>query len=116
MIYYCNLLIITISFQLYMEMIQDLLAPEKENIPIVEDPKMRDVCVPGATVIDLKDYKSFIDLLKVGEANRAVANTKLNAESSRSHAILVVRMLWCFVICRILCTHKNGCARNFPEV
>lgn len=82
---------VTVSYlQLYMEMIQDLLAPEKENIPIVEDPKMRDVLVPGASVVEIKDHKSFVELLKAGEANRAVANTKLNAESSRSHAVLVV--------------------------
>jgi hypothetical protein len=79
-------------FQLYMEMIQDLLSPEKENISIVEDPKMRDVSIPGASIVEVKDSKSFIDLLKIGEANRAVANTKLNAESSRSHAILIVRI------------------------
>ncbi|KAI5082099.1 hypothetical protein GOP47_0001842 [Adiantum capillus-veneris] len=84
---------ITVSYlQLYMEVIQDLLAPEKENIPIVDDPKMRDVLVPGASVVEIKDHKSFSELLKAGEANRAVANTKLNAESSRSHAILVVNV------------------------
>ncbi|MCO5580435.1 hypothetical protein L7F22_034301 [Adiantum nelumboides] len=84
---------VTVSYlQLYMEVIQDLLAPEKENIPIVDDPKMRDVQVPGASVVEIKDHKSFSELLRAGEANRAVANTKLNAESSRSHAILVVNV------------------------
>eukprot|EP00250_Pteridium_aquilinum_P015248 c22473_g1_i1 orf=398-2836(-) len=84
---------VTVSYlQLYMEMIQDLLAPEKENIPIVDDPKMRDVLVPGASVVEIKDHKSIVDLLKAGDANRAVANTRMNAESSRSHAILVVNV------------------------
>lgn len=84
---------VTVSYlQLYMEMIQDLLAPEKENIPIVEDPKMRDVLVPGASVVEIKDCKSITELLKAGEANRTIANTRLNAESSRSHAILVVNV------------------------
>lgn len=78
--------------QLYMELIQDLLAPEKDNIQIVEDPKSGDVSVPGASVVEIKDEKSFVELLQTGEANRAVANTKLNTESSRSHAILVVNV------------------------
>ncbi|KAJ6712356.1 KINESIN-RELATED [Salix purpurea] len=52
--------------QLYMETIQDLLNPTNDNISIVEDPKR--------------------------EAHRFAANTKLNAESSRSHAILMVHV------------------------
>ncbi|EFJ33441.1 hypothetical protein SELMODRAFT_84640 [Selaginella moellendorffii] len=82
--------------QLYMESIQDLLAPERDNIPIAEDPKTGDVSLPGATLIQLKNYKSFIGLLQTGEANRVAANTKLNTESSRSHAVLLVSVLRCF--------------------
>ena len=73
-----------------METVQDLLAPENYNIPIVEDPKTGDVSVPGATVVQIRDRCSFVELLRTGEANRFAANTKLNAESSRSHAVLMV--------------------------
>jgi kinesin family member 5 len=76
--------------QLYMEMIQDLLDPVNDNIAIVEDPRTGDVSLPGATVVEVRDQKSFVDLLRVGEAHRVAANTKLNTESSRSHAILMV--------------------------
>lgn len=76
--------------QLYMESIQDLLAPEKINIPIVEDSKTGEVSVPGATVVKIQDLDHFLQLLQIGEANRLAANTKLNTESSRSHAILMV--------------------------
>lgn len=76
--------------QLYMESVQDLLAPERDNIAITEDPKTGDVSVPGATQVQLQDQNSFVRLLDVGEANRFAANTKLNTESSRSHAILLV--------------------------
>ncbi|KAM5585622.1 kinesin-like protein KIN-UA [Rosa sericea] len=37
--------------QLYMESIQDLLALDKTNIPIHEDPKTGDVSLPGASVV-----------------------------------------------------------------
>lgn len=84
---------ITVSYlQLYMETVQDLLSPGKDNIPIVEDPKTGDVSVPGATVVQIRDQASFVELLQTGEANRFAANTKLNTESSRSHAILMVNV------------------------
>nr|XP_023912109.1 kinesin-like protein KIN-UC isoform X3 [Quercus suber] len=35
---------------------------------------------------------SYLQLLQVGEANRHAANTKMNTESSRSHAILMVHI------------------------
>ena len=76
--------------QLYMETIQDLLDPANDNIPIVEDPKTGDVSVPGASLVKIRDQQSFLELLRLGEAHRFAANTKLNSESSRSHAILMV--------------------------
>ncbi|KAL8538668.1 hypothetical protein ACS0TY_000616 [Phlomoides rotata] len=76
--------------QLYMESIQDLLAPEKINIPIVEDAKSGEVSVPGAEIVKIRSLDHFFELLKLGEANRHAANTKMNTESSRSHAILMV--------------------------
>ncbi|KAJ6400439.1 hypothetical protein OIU84_015980 [Salix udensis] len=60
---------VSVSYlQLYMEAVQDLLVPANDNISIVEDPK-------------------------TGEAHRIAANTKLNTESSRSHAILMVHLV-----------------------
>ncbi|KAK4371987.1 hypothetical protein RND71_007371 [Anisodus tanguticus] len=84
---------VSVSYlQLYMETIQDLLNPANDNIPIVEDQKTGDVSLPGATVVDVRDQQSFLELLRVGEAHRYAANTKLNTESSRSHAILLVQI------------------------
>lgn len=82
--------------QLYMESIQDLLAPEKVNIPIIEDPKTGEVSLPGASVVKVQDLDQFLQLLQIGEANRHASNTKLNTESSRSHAILTVGTLYDF--------------------
>lgn len=78
------------TVQLYMETIQDLLDPANDNISINEDPKTGDVSLPGATLVEIRDQKSFMELLQLGEAHRFAANTKLNTESSRSHAILMV--------------------------
>ncbi|KAK6935274.1 Kinesin motor domain [Dillenia turbinata] len=82
---------VSVSYlQLYMETIQDLLDPANDNISIVEDPKTGEVSLPGATVVEIRDQQSFVELLRLGEAHRFAANTKLNTESSRSHAILMV--------------------------
>ncbi|GFP82281.1 armadillo repeat-containing kinesin-like protein 2 [Phtheirospermum japonicum] len=84
---------ISVSYlQLYMESIQDLLNPANDNISIVEDQKTGDVSLPGATVWEIRDQQSFMELLRLGEAHRIAANTKLNTESSRSHALLMVQV------------------------
>ncbi|CAL4920819.1 unnamed protein product [Urochloa decumbens] len=84
---------IAISYlQLYLESVQDLLAPEKTNIPIVEDAKTGEVSLPGAAIVEIKDLEHAFQLLQIGEANRHAANTKMNTESSRSHAILIIHL------------------------
>lgn len=84
---------VTVSYlQLYMETIQDLLDPTNDNISIAEDPKTGDVSLPGVTLVEIRDQHSFVELLKLGEAHRFAANTKLNTESSRSHAFLMVHV------------------------
>ncbi|OEL38965.1 Armadillo repeat-containing kinesin-like protein 1 [Dichanthelium oligosanthes] len=84
---------VAISYlQLYLESVQDLLAPEKTNIPIVEDAKTGEVSLPGAAIVEIKDLEHVFQLLQIGEANRHAANTKMNTESSRSHAILIIHL------------------------
>lgn len=87
---------ISVSYlQLYMETIQDLLDPTNDNLSITEDHKNGDISLPGATSIEVRDQPSFVELLRLGEAHRFAANTKLNTESSRSHAILMVHVKKC---------------------
>ncbi|CAN6290644.1 unnamed protein product [Urochloa humidicola] len=84
---------IAISYlQLYLESVQDLLASEKTNIPIVEDAKTGEVSLPGAAIVEIKNLEHAFQLLQIGEANRHAANTKMNTESSRSHAILIIHL------------------------
>ncbi|KAL4383063.1 hypothetical protein GQ457_15G009930 [Hibiscus cannabinus] len=84
---------VSVSYlQLYMESLQDLLDPTNDNISIVEDHKSGDVSLPGVTLVEIRDQQSFLELLRLGEAHRHAANTKLNTESSRSHALLMVHV------------------------
>jgi hypothetical protein len=49
---------------------------------VLLDPKPRSV--------ELTDRNHIVQLLQLGEKNRTVANHKLNAHSSRSHAVLLI--------------------------
>ncbi|WCJ19273.1 Kinesin-like protein KIN-UC [Euphorbia peplus] len=83
--------VVEVSYlQLYMESIQDLLAPEKVNIHLNEDSKTGEVSLPGVTRVQVRDLDRFSELLQIGDTNRHTANTNQNTESSRSHAILMV--------------------------
>ena len=46
--------------------------------------------IPRATQFQLHHQTNFVRLVDVGEANRFASSTKLNIESSRSHAMLLV--------------------------
>ena len=81
---------VQVLFQLYLETVQDLLAPGRVNIIVVEYPKTGDVSFPGVTMVQVHDRGIFVQLLEIGEVNHFASNTKMNTESSRSHAILLV--------------------------
>ncbi|KAG2404436.1 Kinesin-like protein [Vigna angularis] len=107
---------VTVSYlQLYMETLQDLLNPVNDNIPIVEDPRSGDVSMPGATLVEITDQHSFLELLRVGEANRIAANTKLNTESSRSHAILMVHIKRSVLESEDIVSSQNGDASHLTK-
>ncbi|XP_020219498.1 kinesin-like protein KIN-UB [Cajanus cajan] len=107
---------VTVSYlQLYMETLQDLLNPANDNIPIVEDPRNGDVSLPGATLVEITDQQSILELLRVGEANRVAANTKLNTESSRSHAILMVHIKRSVLESEDIVSSQNGDASHLTK-
>ncbi|KAG5117095.1 hypothetical protein JHK84_043208 [Glycine max] len=107
---------VTVSYlQLYIEALQDFLNPANDNIPIVEDPKTGDVSLSGDTSVEIKDQPSFLELLRVGETHRIAANTKLNTESSHSHAILTVHVKRFVVDCEDVVSTKNNDASHLTK-
>eukprot|EP00743_Colponemidia_sp_Colp-15_P006334 GILK01006815.1.p1 GENE.GILK01006815.1~~GILK01006815.1.p1 ORF type:complete len:1037 (-),score=248.81 GILK01006815.1:72-3131(-) len=77
--------------EIYNETINDLLNPDNANL------KLRDFPLVGAVVMGLtEEYvvceQDVYDLLQIGNANRTVASTRMNAKSSRSHSLFVVQM------------------------
>lgn len=83
---------ISMSFiQIYMEMMQDLLEPGNTNIKIREDPACG-VFVTGVSWIPAGSVEQCMNIFDIGEKNRAVAFTALNAHSSRSHTVLMIKV------------------------
>jgi hypothetical protein len=77
--------------QIYMEMIQDLLEPGNSDIKIKED-LVNGVYVSGALWVPVKNVGQGMKVFSLGEKNRATSFTKLNAHSSRSHAVFMVKI------------------------
>jgi hypothetical protein len=85
---------ITLSYlQIYCEQIQDLLRPENgENLTVRED-SGGGVHVPALTSVQVSSLQDCLKLQQLGERNRTVAFTQLNAHSSRSHAVLILTVV-----------------------
>lgn len=75
--------------EIYNEKLQCLLDPTKKNLQIHENPDK------GVYIKDLtQEYVSQVDdiyeLLEVGQNNRVISFTQMNAVSSRSHSVFII--------------------------
>ena len=77
--------------QIYLESIQDLLDPDSKDIKIREDPD-KGVYLEGVQWVRCSSPDECEEIFHMGEKNRATESTKMNAHSSRSHAILILRI------------------------
>ncbi|CAO3622231.1 unnamed protein product [Cunninghamella echinulata] len=75
--------------EIYMEKVRDLLNPSQDNLPIHED-KSKGVYVKGLLEVYVSSTEEVYEVMKSGGNNRVVAYTNMNAESSRSHSIVLV--------------------------
>ena len=76
--------------QIYLDGISDLLMPSAP-VELREDPK-EGVYVSGARWESVSTTAEALNALKRGNDNRATAATKMNADSSRSHAVLILKI------------------------
>lgn len=72
--------------EIYNEHLFDLLTPNGNSLSIREDPK-KGTYVENMSAVEISNYEEGINLLKRGNSNRHIAATKMNSESSRSHAV-----------------------------
>ena len=82
---------VNIAFiQIYLEMIQDLFEPTNQ-VKIREDPE-KGVFLDNCLWIKVKNTNDCVEAFKKGEKNRITECTRMNAHSSRSHALLIVKI------------------------
>lgn len=78
--------------EIYNEKVLDLLSPGSQDLPIRED-KDRNILIPGLTHTPLSSFSDFDRHFIPASLNRTTASTKLNQRSSRSHAVLLIKVL-----------------------
>ena len=75
--------------QIYNEQISDLLKPERSNLLIRED-KKKGVYVEGLSEWVVRSPAEIYGLMERGGVVRATGETRMNEQSSRSHAVFIV--------------------------
>lgn len=83
---------IKVSFiEIYNEMIRDLLIISDNVLDLREDTE-QGIHIPNLSIIDVDSPEEVMELLFFGNGNRTQEATNVNETSSRSHAILEIRV------------------------
>ncbi|KAL0584031.1 hypothetical protein ABG067_006128 [Albugo candida] len=85
-------IIIKLSYaEIYMEQVSDLLDPTKTRVKLqIRENKRGDFFIENVVEMSVKSPEEFMDYVIEGNNKRAIAATKMNERSSRSHTILMV--------------------------
>mmetsp|Transcript_16437 Transcript_16437/g.27876 ORF Transcript_16437/g.27876 Transcript_16437/m.27876 type:complete len:218 (+) Transcript_16437:362-1015(+) len=78
--------------EIYNERIRDLFNPQKDNLKIHEE-RTKGVYIQGITENWVGDENEVYQLMKLGNSNRSITATNMNAESSRSHSMFVLTLI-----------------------
>jgi hypothetical protein len=78
-------------YEIYLEKIYDLLDTTKQNLQVRSHPSLGTV-VEDLTEKPITNFDEALEILKAGIRNRTTSATKMNVDSSRSHAIFRIGM------------------------
>nr|GMD60918.1 kinesin-like protein KIN-14I [Ipomoea batatas] len=78
--------------EIYNEQVRDLLVTDGLNKRLEIRSSSQGLTVPDASVVRVTSTSDVIDLMNLGQRNRAVGATALNYRSSRSHSCLTVHV------------------------
>ncbi|XP_073221667.1 kinesin-like protein KIN-14F isoform X2 [Cicer arietinum] len=80
--------------EIYNEQVRDLLVSDGSNrrLDIRNNSQLNGLNVPDACLVPVSCTQDVLDLMKIGQRNRAVGATALNERSSRSHSVLTVHV------------------------
>ncbi|XP_036036372.1 kinesin-like protein KIF22 [Onychomys torridus] len=83
---------VTMSYlEIYQEKVLDLLDPASGDLAIREDCR-GNILIPGLTEKHITSFSDFEQYFLPASKNRVVGATRLNQRSSRSHAVLLVKV------------------------
>ncbi|VDO07532.1 unnamed protein product [Rodentolepis nana] len=77
--------------ELYNEELRDLLTPKK-NVVKIQEKVGGGIYLSGATTIRINCVNDALHIIRAGGESRSTGSTKMNAQSSRSHAILTLHI------------------------
>ncbi|ETP01685.1 hypothetical protein F441_21167 [Phytophthora nicotianae CJ01A1] len=84
---------LTASFvEVYQEKLRDLLLPHSSRSLRLREDKEHDVRVEGASEITISSVAGGMAVLSRGNAQRSTGSTFMNADSSRSHSVLILTL------------------------
>jgi len=75
--------------EIYMEKIRDLIDNRKSNLEVKAD-RVKGIFIQDATEVYVSSHEEMLDVMKIGSNNRAVAATRMNGNSSRSHSVFIL--------------------------
>ncbi|KAL5229738.1 hypothetical protein ABZP36_028514 [Zizania latifolia] len=78
-------------YEVYMERCYDLLEPKAREIVVLDD-KDGNLQLKGLAWVPVRSMEEFHEICSIGVQRRKVAHTGLNDASSRSHAVLSIRV------------------------
>lgn len=68
-------------------MLNEEFATSHMPLQVIEEPKRKEFMVKNLREVIVENLDECLGLLKLGEMNRSYAATKMNHQSSRSHAL-----------------------------
>jgi len=84
--------VLKISYcEIYLEKLRDLLNPKNKTLKIREN--KAGIYIQGITEMYVRDEKEVMNLMILGGDNRTVQGTRMNAVSSRSHAVFMLKLI-----------------------
>ncbi|XP_071944163.1 kinesin-like protein KIF22-A [Antedon mediterranea] len=78
--------------EIYQEKVFDLLEPKDQDLTIRQD-RQNKIVIPNLSEKKITNIDDFTSVFVPASQNRTVATTKLNSRSSRSHSILLVKVI-----------------------
>lgn len=77
--------------EIYQEQIKDLLDIRKDNLLIRQD-KYKGIYIQDQTEVSVGSPEEIFNLIVTGNKNRAIGQTNMNDQSSRSHMIMMIEI------------------------